>query len=101
MVYTKNRSFEWDPRKNITNKQKHGIAFEEALTAFDDPDAVIRDDSMHSTKEIRFALIGMSDFGVLFIVFTIRSANGLHRIISARSASRKERRIYEEINKRN
>jgi len=95
MVYTKNR-FEWDLRKAQLNLKKHGLSFEIALTAFDDPAAIIKDDPKHSRDEIRAALIGQSDNGVIFIVFTIREPNGVFRIISARRANRKERKLYEE-----
>lgn len=75
--------------------QKHGIRFEVAATAFDDPFALIMSDLAHSDAEVREILIGMSDAGVLTVVFTIRSG-GVTRIISARRASRKERKQYEE-----
>lgn len=96
MVYTK-ISFEWDDPKNRSNLEKHGVSFEEATLAFDDPDAKIYEDTHHSTAhEIRQKLIGRSFLGLLLVIFTIRSREGRYRIISARLANRKERRIYEE-----
>lgn len=95
MVYTKNR-FEWDPQKAQLNLKKHGVAFDVALTAFDDPAAIVKSDPKHSVNELRSALIGLSDEGILFVVFTIRGADGIFRIISARKANRKERKLYEE-----
>ncbi len=89
--------FDWDPRKAAGNKDKHGVSFEEAITAFDDPYALIERDEEHSTsKEIRESLIGEATPGVLVIIFTIRESGSVYRIISARKASKKEKNIYEE-----
>jgi uncharacterized DUF497 family protein len=91
---------DWDPSKEIRNRLKHGISFIEAITAFDDPYALIAPDPTHSLpNERREWLIGESDKGVLVVVFTRRDAGGILRLISARRASRKERRMYEEIKK--
>jgi hypothetical protein len=90
--------FEWDAGKARRNFHKHGIAFDRAITAFDDPYALIAPDDKHSgTGEIREWLIGESDNGVLVVVFTRRHAGKAYRIISARRASRRERRSYEEF----
>jgi uncharacterized DUF497 family protein len=92
--------FDWDPSKENQNRLKHGISFLEAITAFDDPCALIAPDPTHSlANELREWLIGESDKGVLVVVFTRRDAGGTLRLISARRASRKERRMYEEIKK--
>jgi len=89
--------FDWDPSKDDRNHQKHGIRFLDAITAFDDPFALIAPDPAHSTTlEIREWLIGESDFGVLVVVFTVRQPGNIHRLISARPANRKERKTYEE-----
>ena len=89
--------FEWDLSKAKINLKKHRVTFEEAITAFDDPFALIERDEEHSSaQEIREALIGEAEPGVLVIIFTIRHAGEVYRIISARKASRKERRLYEE-----
>ncbi len=88
--------FEWDPRKALENERKHQIAFEAALTAFDDPFALIAPDPAHSTaREVREWLIGEADRGVVVIVFTRRNNGTVFRIISARPGSRKERSKYE------
>lgn len=89
--------FEWDDRKARENRRKHRISFEEAITAFDDPFALLAPDPAHSTStERRQWLIGAADHGVLVVVFTVRLSGNVHRIISARPASRKERKRYEE-----
>ena len=88
--------FEWDQRKYKANELKHGVAFEEAVEAFDDPLALRLPDARHSTpQEKREILIGRIVAGVLLVVFTIRLSNKI-RIISARRASQKERKLYEE-----
>jgi uncharacterized DUF497 family protein len=90
--------FEWDASKARRNFGKHGIAFEVAITAFDDPFALIAPDRKHSTsEETREWLIGESDHGVLVVVFTRRYWGHIYRIISARRASRRERNRYEEF----
>ena len=90
--------FEWEAGKARRNFHKHGIAFDQAITAFDDPFALIAPDDKHSsTGEIREWLIGESDDGVLVVVFTKRQGDRIYRIISARRASRRERRSYEEF----
>lgn len=53
-------SFEWDPRKAVTNLKKHGVSFEEATSAFSDPFGRIADDPRHSIDEARYALLGIS-----------------------------------------
>lgn len=97
-VYTINVEFEWDAVKARHNFQKHGVTFERAITAFDDPYALIAPDHKHSTtEEIREWLIGESDNGVLVVVFTKRYGGRIYRIISARRGSRRERIRYEEF----
>ena len=92
--------FEWDKPKAESNFKKHKIKFETAITAFDDPYALIAPDEKHSTaREKREWIIGESDHGVLVIVFTRRIKGAIYRIISARKANKKERRIYEEYKK--
>lgn len=89
--------FDWDVRKAEQNAKKHGVTFEQAITAFDDPFALITLDAKHSASERREWLIGESDVGVLVVVFTIRQPRNIYRIITARKAKRKERRHYEKI----
>ena len=92
--------FEWDKHKAVSNLKKHKIKFETAITVFDDPYALIAPDENHSTaKEKREWIIGESDNGILVVVFTKRIQGATYRIISARKANKKERRIYEEYKK--
>jgi uncharacterized DUF497 family protein len=87
--------FEWDPEKAVTNLERHGITFEEARTVFGDPLGRIVDDPRHSVGERRFVLMGRSDQQRLVaVMFTER--RGVVRIISARLATRRERRDYEK-----
>ena len=89
--------FDWDGRKAASNLLKHRLSFEEAITAFDDPFALVAPDPRHSTAtEERRWLIGESDVGVLVIVFTARQPGNVYRLISARRANRKERTRYEK-----
>ncbi len=87
--------FEWGDAKEVGNLAKHGVSFNEAATAFDDPLAAIFDDPRHSDGERREILIVLSiDEQLLLVSFTQR---GDHvRIISARLATPTERRDYEE-----
>jgi uncharacterized DUF497 family protein len=87
--------FEWDPRKAVTNRSKHGVSFQEALTAFADPLARIFDDEEHSIKEQREIIIGHSaEERLLVVCFTAQGESV--RIFSARKATRRERKEYEE-----
>ncbi len=89
--------FDWDGRKATSNLQKHRVSFEDAITAFDDPFALVALDPKHSTAtEDRRWLIGESDIGVVVVVFTVRRPDHTYRLISARRAGRKERTRYEE-----
>jgi uncharacterized DUF497 family protein len=66
-------AFEWDPRKASVNLAKHGVSFDEAVTAFGDPLAGIVDDPDHSVDEQRFILLGRSDrHRLLVVMFTER-----------------------------
>lgn len=87
--------FEWDPEKGEKNLRKHGVSFDEAATVFGDPLAVTFFDPDHSDDEDRFLTFGYSADGILLIVsHTDREERT--RIISARRATRRERKIYEE-----
>lgn len=93
MCYTNVVRFEWDPAKAVVNKQKHGISFEEALTCFSDPLALLLEDRRHAE---RLVLIGVSAHRrVIFTVYAELDDDGV-RIIGARRATREERRTYEE-----
>lgn len=90
--------FTWDERKNRINRQKHGISFETAVLVFDDPHQVSR---LERTVdgESRWQTIGMvNGIHVLLVAHTV-SENGdeeIIRIISARKATPRERRVYAE-----
>lgn len=86
---------EWDPRKALTNKKKHGIQFEEAASVFGDPMAITFSDPDHSVGEYRFITFGMS-LTQRMLVVSHTDRNGRIRIISARKMTLKEKRIYEE-----
>lgn len=89
--------FDWDERKNKSNRTKHAVWFEEAQSVFDDPHARVFYDPDHSEEEDRFILLGVSLVGrTLVVVHCYREADSLIRIISARKATKKEVRIYEE-----
>jgi uncharacterized DUF497 family protein len=87
--------FEWDPNKAESNRKKHGVAFEEAATIFGDPLAITFNDPDHSEAECRLVTFGLSDAGHLLVVAHTDRASKI-RIISARKATRGERKIYEQ-----
>ena len=89
--------FEWNPDKAATNLKKHGISFEEATTSFFDILSVTISDPLHSEVEKRAVLIGQSSSGRLLV--TVHADRGSRiRLISARRATRKERKDYEKAN---
>ena len=88
--------FEWDQEKAKSNLSKHKVGFDEASTVFVDPLAKIFDDQDHSTDEIREIIVGHSVLGRLLLVSFTERGRDLARIISARAATRKERKGYEE-----
>lgn len=86
--------FDWDPEKAAENAAKHGVSFDQAIKAFDDPDALFIPDIAHSEGEIREKLLGAADeTGIVLVVFTERHGDVI-RIISAREATKKEKAIY-------
>jgi hypothetical protein len=87
--------FEWDPRKAAANLAKHKVSFEEAGTVFGDPLGRIVADPRHSAVEDRLVLLGISKERRLLAVMYVERAEAV-RIISARRATRRERRDYEE-----
>ena len=87
--------FEWDPQKAVINKREHGVTFEQAITVWDDPGALEDYDVAHSHVEDRFTRIGLSDIGILVVVFTERRGYVL-LLITARRADREEEKIYYE-----
>lgn len=90
--------FEWDTEKAATNLKKHGVSFEEAETIFGNLLANIFDDKEHSVNERRNVIIGHSIKNRLLIVSFTERENDTIRIISAREATPKERRKYEDAN---
>lgn len=85
--------FEWDPGKAATNLRKHGVAFEEAAECFEDPLALVVDEPRHPERLI---LIGESKRQRLVFTVYAEKTPATIRIISARLATRRERRRYEE-----
>ena len=89
--------FEWDENKNTINKKKHGLSFETAKEVFFDDDAVLFDDPDHSIDEERFLIIGMLKSSKICIVsHCYRDESNIIRIISAREATKNEKKIYQE-----
>lgn len=89
--------FEWDEAKNRQNRRKHGVWFEEAVQVFDDAEAILFYDEPHSAAEDRFILLGMSDSArVLVVIHCERRGTEAVRIISARRATPREVKRYEE-----
>lgn len=87
--------FEWDTNKAISNLRKHKISFDEASTALSDPMAATGADPDHSIGELRYITFGISERGRLLVVAHTEQSDTV-RIISARLASKRERKIYEE-----
>ncbi|MCD6312106.1 MAG: BrnT family toxin [Elusimicrobia bacterium] len=87
--------FVWDEGKNRINRKRHGISFEEAQTVFFDDIAIEYFDPEHSADENRFILVGLSvRLRVLVVCHCYREGDSIIRIISARKATKKERRVY-------
>ncbi len=88
-------NFEWEESKAVSNLEKHKVSFEEASTVFQDDLSLTGRDPDHSVGEHRFVTFGLSVKGrILLVAHTDRG--GRIRIISARPATRAERKIYEE-----
>ncbi len=87
--------FEWDQAKAKSNLRKHGVGFEEASTVFGDLLAITITDPAHSEVEDRFVTVGESNRMRLVVVSYTERGDRI-RIISARIATRNERRPYEE-----
>lgn len=96
-----NIEFEWDQAKAETNRKKHGVSFETASRVFADPFALVEQDRIQG-GEYRWKTLGMVEGCLLLLVaHTVRNEDKTEiiRIISARRASRKERRRYEQENR--
>ncbi len=90
--------FEWDPRKARANLAKHGVSFEEALTAFSDEFGRLVDDPDASVEEDRFVLLGLSSsMRLLVVVHCFREPDETIRIISARRADQYETDLYQDL----
>ena len=87
--------FEWDPRKAAENLRKHHVPLEEAASVFGDPLAVTFSDPDHSLGERRLLTFGFSSSGRLLVMTHTRRGTRV-RLINARLATRRERKIYEE-----
>ena len=88
--------FEWDSKKAAINIEKHSVSFAEATTIFGDKFSITIPDLKHSQKEARFVTIGKTISAQVIVVVHTERGDKI-RIISARQASQKERKTYEEI----
>lgn len=94
----KELEFEWDDAKARANEQKHGVSFEEAKTVFGDAWAIFAYDGPHSWHEDRSMIIRTSERTRVLTVIYVERTEMTMRIISARCATARERRLYEEKN---
>ncbi|MFH1708810.1 MAG: BrnT family toxin [Planctomycetota bacterium] len=89
--------FDWDPRKDKANQDKHVVSFAEARSAFYDGNAIEYYDPDHSDNEDRYLMIGLSsNLRVLLVcsAFVKGGPKDTIRIITARRATRKEQTVY-------
>jgi uncharacterized DUF497 family protein len=88
------QQYEWDPAKAVANLRKHGISFEDAVSAFDDVNAIFATDYVDPARTllIAFAVVGNRLLAIIFIEIAL----DVLRIISARPATKAERKRYEE-----
>jgi len=86
---------EWDDRKAAANSKKHGVTFQEAATVLEHALSITFRDPDHSIEESRFLTIGLASTGRILVVAHNDRAKAV-RLISARPATRSERRFYEE-----
>ena len=85
----------WDEKKNLENKRKHNVSFQEAETVFYDPYARLIHDPDHSDSEDRFIILGLSKISRLLVVcHCYREDDAIIRIISARKATKQEAKSY-------
>ena len=91
----KNAPYEWDEEKNRANIKKHGVSFSEAITVFDDDNAMYKTDPDHSQQEERFVIMGYSSsLRLLIVCHCYRKSSAIIRIISARKATKHEEKQY-------
>ena len=84
----------WDIKKGVANIRNHGVECSHAATALDDPMAITIEDTRHG--EQRFVTVGSDLMGRILVGFYAYSGEEEIRLISARKATPKERRTYEE-----
>lgn len=97
-MYNGNMKFVWDDKKAELNLRKHKVSFEEASTVFFDPLAKLAFDPDHSKNENRMILIGHSQrSNLLFVVHVCKDDGETIRLISARKATKNEKRDYEQL----
>jgi uncharacterized DUF497 family protein len=87
--------FEWDESKAELNLAKHGVSFTYAVRVFLDPYRIEEEDALDHWGETRHRAIGLAEGRLLFVAYTYRDDR--IRVISARKATRNERRKYQEI----
>ena len=89
--------FDWDANKAVQNVKKHKVSFEEASTVFFDENAIEFFDPEHSKSEDRFLMLGLSGrLRIIVVSYCVRSKGSEIRIISARTATKKEVKVYIE-----
>ena len=94
-LFKKLKGFFWDSGNRDKNEVKHKVTGQEAEEVFFDSHYVLLKDILHSAKEHRFNIIGLTKASrLLTVAFTVR--NNLVRVISARPVAKKERIIYEK-----
>ncbi|MGO1658239.1 MAG: BrnT family toxin [Marinobacter sp.] len=92
--------FDWDEGNSRKNAEKHGVNQSEAEEIFFNEPLLVLEDSRHSQAEARFHALGETDDErLLHITFTLRQNGTLIRVISARDMHRKERAVYEQVEK--
>jgi hypothetical protein len=87
--------FVWDARKAAANERKHGVSFDEAIAVFRDPLSLTVADPDSQGEEERWVTVGSAIPGRLLVVIHADRADTI-RVISARPATRSERKTYEE-----
>jgi uncharacterized protein len=96
LAYKIDMRFDWDPRKDATNRSKHGVGFAEASALFTSGVEYLEIfDADHTTTEDRFIAVGAIARGVIVVVFTEQIADTI-RIISARPATPREVTLYQD-----
>jgi hypothetical protein len=88
------KQFEWDDAKNVINIRKHGIDFVDATEVFEHPMLILRDDREYYDEE-RWTGIGLMQMHTIVVVY-VEKHNNIIRLISARKATRREIKHYEE-----